>query len=395
MLANRFNTYFFLFIIGLLSLGAAPAMAQSHLQLPVDFMIENGNFQQTVVTVKKDGATIFTVPGKTYLKIRLEFNNDYVLSFSKPGYITKMIAVNTAVPPERMAQSFEPYKIGVKLFRQYDGVNIVVFNQPVARIHFNPSIDDFDYDVDYTKSILSILKQTEEELMVKAAEERSVNSGSMVVQRQESISDDQHTSTSSGQMTEQRIKPSSPSLPQKQLSIGDPPITKDPVLSNPNPDIDPKPAPALIPGEDPGNKPVRAAEEDHVTPGVRSANEEKIEGGNASGSSDPRNTSDNIAESERNNVSRISSLGDDLLEGGKATGDIEHPGEKSISKDIYTSRRFVLEEPNRTITTIKISKGVSIAEYRKVDYKWGGVFYFQDGTYAISRNIFHWATGEY
>ncbi len=395
MLANRFISFIFLLIIGLLSFGNRSVIAQTHLQLPVDLMIENGNFQQTVVTVKKAGTTVFTVPGKTFLKIKLEFNTDYVLSFSKPGYITKMIAVNTVVPPERMAQTFEPYKIGVKLFRQYDGVNIVVFNQPVARIHFNPSIDDFDYDVDYTKSILSILKKTEDELMVKAAEERAVNSGSMVVQRQESLSDDQHISTSSGQMTEQHVMPSSPSLPQKQLSIGDPSITKDPVSLNPKPDIDPKPSPDLMPGEDPGNKPAHSEEEDKVSPGNKSANEEKLEGGNATGSSDPRDASNNIAEVERHNVSKISSLGDDLLEGGKASGDIELSGEKSIAKDHYTSKRFVLEEANRTITTIKITKGVSIAEYRKVDYKWGGVFYFQDGTYAISKNIFHWATGEY
>ncbi|MEP7264137.1 MAG: hypothetical protein ABI772_06560 [Bacteroidota bacterium] len=370
------------------------ARAQNQLQLPVDFMVENGNFNQTVIAVKKAGVTVFTLQGKSFLKIKLDFNNDYILSFSKPGYITKSIAVNTDVPSERMEQAFEPYKIGVKIFRQYEGVNIVVYNQPVARIHFNPSIDDFDYDVDYTKSILSILKKTEDELMVKAAEERASGSGSRTITHDETGSDDQHDAASSGQMSEHTAESNTPDPQQRQQAITEPPLVVN-SISTATPAAEPPPSPGAVPGEDAGNKsaPSLSQEKNKAVNGI--ADQDHYKNGGVSSGDDPNANPVEAGAVERNNVSLISSLGDDLKSAGSSESDMDIQGAKNISKEYSTSGKYILVESNRTITTFKIAKGVSIAEYRKVDYKWGGVFYFMDGNYAISRNVFHWATGEF
>ena len=55
-------------------------------------------------------------------------------------------------------------------------------------------------------------------------------------------------------------------------------------------------------------------------------------------------------------------------------------------------------EPNRTITTIKISPdpsgGQSAVIYRKVLYNWGGLYYFKNLTYSISKDLFESGTGE-
>lgn len=370
------------------------ARAQNHLELPVDFMIENGNFSQTVVAVKKEGVTLFTMQGKGFLKIKLDFNNDYVLSFSKPGYITKSIAVNTDVPPERMAQAFEPYKIGVKIFRQYEGVNIVVYNQPVARIHFNPSIDDFDYDVDYTKSILSILKKTEDELMLRAAEERAAISGGKVITHDEDGSDGQNDAASSGQMSQHTVESNTPAPQQRQQAIAEPPPAVNSATTT-SPAAEAPPAPTAAPGEDAGNKnaPTAAVEKNKSANGT--GDEDRRANGSVASGDDPNAKPADAGDVDRTNVSLISSLGDDLKNAGSGNADMDMQVEQSKSAEYATSRKHVLVESNRTITTFKIAKGVSIAEYRKVDYKWGGVFYFMDGNYAISRNVFHWATGEF
>ncbi|MBL0343221.1 MAG: hypothetical protein IPP71_21600 [Bacteroidetes bacterium] len=150
------------------------AFAQQKLKTPIKLNIEDGNFEQVSVVVKNNttGETN-TVPGTAKFDLDLKVGCDYILSFSKPGYITKKIALNTNAPADRASQGFYPFNFEVNLFKQYDGVNIVVFNQPVGKISFNRLIDDFDYDTDYTKQIQSALKSAEEEIRKKQVEERA------------------------------------------------------------------------------------------------------------------------------------------------------------------------------------------------------------------------------
>ncbi len=151
------------------------AVAQQKLKTPIKMKIEDGDFEAVSVVVKNSttGETN-TIPGTAKFDLDLKINCDYVISFSKPGYITKKIALNTTAPADRISQGFYPFNFEVNLFKQYDGVNIVVFNQPVGKISFNRLIDDFDYDTDYTKQIQSALKAAEEEIIRKQAEERAM-----------------------------------------------------------------------------------------------------------------------------------------------------------------------------------------------------------------------------
>jgi len=151
------------------------AVAQQKLKTPIKMKIEDGDFDAVSVVVKNNttGETN-TVPGAAKFDLELKINNEYVISFMKPGYITKRIALNINAPADRVSQGFYPFNFEVNLFKQYDGVNIVVFNQPVGKISFNRLIDDFDYDTDYTKQIQSALRAAEEEIKKKQAEERSM-----------------------------------------------------------------------------------------------------------------------------------------------------------------------------------------------------------------------------
>ncbi len=145
--------------------------AQERLETPVKLKIEEGNFEEVTVVVKNNttGETN-TLKGEPRLDLGLKLNSDYVISFKKPGYITKKIALNTTAPGDRSKMGFYPFSFEVILFKQYDGVNIVIFNQPVGKISFNRLIDDFDYDTDYTKQVQSALKIAEEEIKQKQKE---------------------------------------------------------------------------------------------------------------------------------------------------------------------------------------------------------------------------------
>ena len=115
-MASLYNKRIFLLVVILFLFDASISLA-ARLSLPVELTVENGDYKNCTVHLIKNGQDAGTIPGKNILRIKLDFNNDYVLAFSKPGYITKRIAVNTTVTPEREQQLFEPYKIGVKLFK--------------------------------------------------------------------------------------------------------------------------------------------------------------------------------------------------------------------------------------------------------------------------------------
>ena len=95
------------------------------------------------------------------------------MSFEKDGFVAKKISFNTRVPAEAIANGFTPFDFAVSLFKQYDDINLVVFNQPVGVIRYESSVGDFDYDTDYTKSIQSqlqaVLAQVEKKQQEEAA----------------------------------------------------------------------------------------------------------------------------------------------------------------------------------------------------------------------------------
>ena len=161
-----------IFIFVSLFYSKANAAEPKSLVVPVLFTIENGNYDLSYVVVKKNGVALFTKTGEKNMKLKLEYGNEYLLCFGKEGYITKQILFNTSLPEGIDTTALEPYKIGVRIFKQYEGVNIVIYNQPVGFIHFIPEDEGFGYDTDYTKSILSELETTENILIQKSKEEK-------------------------------------------------------------------------------------------------------------------------------------------------------------------------------------------------------------------------------
>ena len=158
--------------ISLFFLKANATAPPQSLLVPVIFTVENGNYDLSYVVVKKNGVALFTKTGEKNMKLKLEYGNEYLLSFGKEGYITKQILFNTSLPEGIDTTALEPYKIGVRIFKQYEGVNIVIYNQPVGFIHFIPEDEGFGYDTDYTKSILSELEATENILIQKSKDEK-------------------------------------------------------------------------------------------------------------------------------------------------------------------------------------------------------------------------------
>jgi hypothetical protein len=124
-------------------------------------ILENGN-----------RVRIVSMSGNGKFEHKLDMNKEYIFSFSQEGYVSKKIAVNTNIPKDRPADPYPfIFDFQVTLFKQYEGVSFVVFNQPVGMIHFDVEKDVFDYDTDYTKSIQERLDEVAKEVEEKKIEE--------------------------------------------------------------------------------------------------------------------------------------------------------------------------------------------------------------------------------
>lgn len=101
----------------------------------------------------------FVTDGSGKFDYPLEVNSQYIVEISKPGFVSKSISYNTTVPD---ADNFNwTFDFIVELFKTPEGVDVAVFKNPVAKVHYNEDYSDFDYDLDYSMEF----KKKEEQVM--------------------------------------------------------------------------------------------------------------------------------------------------------------------------------------------------------------------------------------
>ncbi len=327
-----------------------------YLPMPVQFVVVNGDFDQAIVYLRRGGETVGAFKGQKNMNMRLEYNAEYQLDFTKPGYITKSISVNTSVPEERRKFGFDSYKIGVRLFKQYEGVNIAIYNQPVASIKYLPELDEIGYDTDYTRSILSLLTQTEEILEKKAKEE--------ILEQKAMEKDKKNNKPTPSEVV--NVPP--PSVAENKVEVVEPPIQAPPALKV-----------------------------NQVDSFLQMVNALPVNGGD-----DPK---PNI----KSNVGSDPSLGIDAQPGTEKM----QPGKGEDGNDVWkveksvatgaeprpiilitpdTIRREVekIVEKNRVITVMRVREGDQMKEYKSITYSWGGKFFFMDESQSISEQLFNY-----
>jgi hypothetical protein len=146
--------------------------AQEPFKIYGKYMVNGGSVLGAKIAIEKNGVQVKVLEqDKSKFEFPLEYDCDYIFSFIKEGYVTKKVQVSTRVPKEKQTLEFESFKFDVEIFKQYPGVNTVIYNQPVGKIRFNDVLNEFDYDTDYTKSIQSEITKADEALKEKAKEE--------------------------------------------------------------------------------------------------------------------------------------------------------------------------------------------------------------------------------
>lgn len=352
MRASRILLLIFTCLSGMVSAQSAPG--SSRLTVPIDFEVVNGDFTNAIVYMRREGETVATFKGAHGMKVKLEYNAEYRLDFTKPGYITKSIRINTGTPDDRRKIGFDPYKIGVRLFKQYEGVNIVVYNQPVAYIRFLPDFDEFGYDTDYTKSILSELRTAEELLEKKAAEER----------KQEKL-------LAAKKREERKVEAKVDAAPVKSA------VAK-------------APAPAAETAEDKtvANAVVNSDVPASIIGGSGDGEKQIAKGGFGAGGEDPL-TSGGSAAGESPVGSAGGANGEDIPKSAMNRTAAADPVPVVAVIPVLEERSMqVVREKNRTVTYYFVKRGDQLHTFKMVQYDWGGLYYFVNETQTVSQHLF-------
>jgi hypothetical protein len=130
--------------------------------LKVKFSIQGGGLDNALITITKNGAPYRVIdPSKSKYVLDLELGANFLLVFTKQGYITKSISVDTHVPQGREKGDFVQYIATVELARQPEDQEIT-YTQPVGHIKYENQMGEFDADKDYSQKAQDMVKKAED-----------------------------------------------------------------------------------------------------------------------------------------------------------------------------------------------------------------------------------------
>ncbi len=380
--------------------GMSSLYAQRSFTINGRVKVDGGSLEGVKVIVYKAGEKQRTLSnGLNKFSLVLEVNTTYQLEFVKDGFVTKKLDFDTNAPAEAAANGFTPFEFGVNLFKQYEGVNTVVFNQPVGMIRYDATADDFDYDTDYTKSIQSALAKTIAEVeqkqadeqhkadadaKLKAEEEKSKAKADAAkakqeadaskeqarVQKEQEVAVQKEKDRAEAETKKAEIaakKAEQERLAEDSRKAKEPPPPKPKPAPKPRPEPKPEPPPApvakvKVPKVRPELKP------EPVVAQMKGTRGDPKEGGD---------TRRGLAPKELEEASRIQPAKVNL--GAETRPEVVVPEVK------VTRKQELMVEANQVITKVEVDNGNKLTEYRRVAHKRGPVVYFKDGQACTER----------
>lgn len=360
---------------------AVTTMAQGRFVINGKLKVEGGGLEGCRMVVYKDGVKHRTISTDlNRFSLELELASNYVLSFEKEGFVTKKLSFNTQVPAAVTQGSFTPFQFVVSLFRQYDGMNTVVFNQPVGMIRYDEKLADFDYDTDYTKSIQSALDAAQAAVEVKQQEEAKAVADA-AKQKEQEEKEKAKADARAAKESEARAKEEAKAKAKQDAEVkkaeqeklaqappppkppSPPPASKPkPAPSTPTPTPAPNPAPvvAKVVPRPSVPKPAPKAVAARITPPMEGGDLRKEQGPRSGQEASP-------------------------VQAAKVREATE-PKPKFEATAMYRTRKQdVIVEPNQVITVVRMQENDVVTEYRKVIRKYSGTFYFKDGRSCSQR----------
>ncbi len=156
-------------VILLLVLGSMElSFAQDKYRINGKVLVENYDFKGVKVHLATNGrSNLLNLSEVGIFTTDLDWNKVYRFSFSKPGYVSKIVEFSTVIPDDR-SHDIEPFYMTVRLFPMFEGVDTIFFKRPVAKVYYDEKENDFTDDRDYAMKVVYRIKQMREKSERKA-----------------------------------------------------------------------------------------------------------------------------------------------------------------------------------------------------------------------------------
>lgn len=388
---------------------AAGVLAQGGFQINGRVKLEGGSLDGTHVVVYKNGEKQRTISsGLSKFQLDLDINADYILEFEKDGFVTKKLSFDTHAPAEAIANGFTPFEFAVSMFKQYEGVNTVVFNQPVGMIRYDKNTDDFDYDTDYTKSIQSALEKTLQEVAAKQELEKTKDAEEAKraeAEAKEKAKQEADAAKAKAKADAEKAKQEAEAAKQKEKADKEAAAAAEreqqlkeaeakkaeaaakkaeqerlAAEAKKKEEPAPKPEPKTKPAPKPDPPPPVAKAKPVKTP--KPPPPPTVVAKSTGTRKEPRSGDDSRRGTSANEV-----VEESPIRPAKPNEVVEAKPEPQMEVPEVLRNEELIVEPNQVITRIELDNGKERTEYRKVVHKYGSVFYFKDGL-SISRTIY-------
>jgi hypothetical protein len=127
---------------------------------------DGGKLPGVDIVVIQDGALVSKVKTRSNgrFDLLLDFDHEYIIEANRPGFVSKRMYVNTNnVPEDEQLWGYEYGGFAIDLFKNIEGVDFSILEKPVAKIYYDPNVQNFTYDKVYTKQIKAQLDELLEE----------------------------------------------------------------------------------------------------------------------------------------------------------------------------------------------------------------------------------------
>ncbi|MEZ4738212.1 MAG: hypothetical protein R2818_02390 [Flavobacteriales bacterium] len=358
--------------------------------------VEGSDLDGARAVVMKDGVRERTITvNLNKFSLDLDLNANYIISFEKEGYVSKKLSFNTHAPLEAVPNGFTPFDFAVSLFKQYDDINIVVFNQPVGMIRFDNRAGDFDYDTDYTRSIQTQLQEVLDKV-AKREKDEAANAKEREQRAAAEAKEKAKAEAEAAKLAEARAKAAAEAAKQEEARLKAEAaaakeaedraiaeakqrdqaeaqrlenerkaqqtkaqqVAEKPKVEAPAP-VE-KPAPKVVPKADPLPKPEPRPVAQRSAPDPMKSL--VVEGGDTRREIRPVI----VEEAPRSALATVNKR------------DETRPNQEVDEPEVVREEQLLVEA-NSVTTVVRLTLAEKVDEYRRVVHKWGGNYYFKNG----------------
>ncbi len=137
-------------------------------------VLEKGNpLAGATITVYRDGIKrdLYKTDNQGFFDVYLDFGFMYKLEFGKPGYVPKILEVETDnIPMSDREFGYETGNFQVEIFRTVKDVDFSIYKKPVGKIFYSVNTQQFVYDRRYIAKMKKQTAAVEEEVALKLEE---------------------------------------------------------------------------------------------------------------------------------------------------------------------------------------------------------------------------------